>query len=59
MNPINRGISCYIKDKNFIFLCYFLDEKKKILEFKVDNDHPNHSLIFSYKSEIFLIIKII
>ena len=27
MNPINRGINCYIKDINFLFFCYFLNEK--------------------------------
>ena len=51
MNPFNRGISCYIKNINFTFLCYFLNEEKKLLEFKVVKDHQNDKLIFSFKSE--------
>ena len=53
MNPINKGISCYIKELDFLFLCYFINEEKKLIEFKVNKTHQEDRLDYSYKpSEI-------
>jgi hypothetical protein len=50
MNPINRGINCYIEDINFLFICYFLNEKKQLIKFKVERQHQNNdTLDFFYE----------
>ena len=49
MNPINKGISCYIKDKDFLFICYFINEEKKLIEFKINKLHQKDRLDYSYQ----------
>ena len=53
MNPINKGISCYINDKDFLFFCYFINEEKKLIEFKINKIHQEDRLDYSFQpSEI-------
>ena len=50
MNPINKGINCYIEDINFLFICYFLNGNKELINFNITIQHQNNdTLDFVYE----------